>query len=260
MADIEYGVCDRVATILLNRPHRKNAFTLDMVDAWADMLLRAGADPEVRAIVVTGAGGAFCSGIDLGDLQGEERGPLAQKEMLTGRVHRVAHALESIDKPVIAAVSGAAVGAGMDMALMCDLRFAGRGARFAESYINVGLVPGDGGCWLLPRIVGTSKALHLLWTGDFVDAEQALSMGLVEEVVDDEELADFVQEYAARLASRPPAAVRMIKRLVRQGARTDLPTALDTVSSHFGVIGSTEDSKEALAAFKERRPGRFEGK
>ncbi|WP_229759018.1 enoyl-CoA hydratase/isomerase family protein [Peterkaempfera bronchialis] len=208
MADIEYTVRDRVATILLNRPHRKNAFTLDMVDAWADLLLRAGDDPEVRVIVVTGAGGAFCSGIDLGDLTGQERGPLAQKEMLTGRVHRVARALEQIDKPVIAAVPGAAVGAGMDMALMCDLRFAGRGARFGESYVNVGLVPGDGGCWLLPRIVGTSKALHLLWTGEFIDAEQALGIGLVEEVVDDDKLPEFVHAYAVRLAGqpRPPSA------------------------------------------------------
>lgn len=260
MADLEYSVRDHIATILLNRPHRKNAFTLDMVEAWADALLAAGDDPDVRVIVVTGAGDSFCSGVDLSDLKGEERTPLGEKEMLTGRVHRVARAMESIDKPVIAAVQGPAVGAGMDMALLCDLRFAGRSARFSEGYIKVGLVPGDGGCWLLPRAVGMSKALHLLWTGDFVDAEEALRIGLADEVHDDAQLADAVHAYAARLAAQPPVSIRTIKRAVRQGARTDLPTALDLISSHMAVVTATEDSKEAFAAFREKRPGKFIGR
>lgn len=260
MADLEYSVRDHIATILLNRPHRKNAFTLDMVEAWADALLAAGEDPDVRVVVVTGAGDSFCSGVDLSDLKGEERSPLGEKEMLTGRVHRVARAMEGIDKPVIAAVRGPAVGAGMDMALLCDLRFAGRSARFSEGYIKVGLVPGDGGCWLLPRAVGMSKALHLLWTGDFVDAGEALRIGLADEVHDDEDLADAVYAYAARLAAQPPVALRMIKRAVRQGARTDLPTALDLISSHMAVVTATEDSREAFAAFREKRPGTFIGR
>lgn len=260
MADLEYSVHDHVATILLNRPHRKNAFTLDMVDAWADALLEAGNDPDVRVVVVTGAGGSFCSGVDLSDFKGEKRSPLGEKELLTRRVHRVALALEGIDKPVVAAVQGPAVGAGMDMALLCDLRFAGRSARFSEGYIKVGLVPGDGGCWLLPRTVGTSKALHLLWTGDFVEGEEALRIGLADELHDDEDLMDAVYAYAARLAGQPPVAVRMIKRAVRQGARTDLPTALDLISSHMAVVTATEDSAEAFAAFKEKRPGNFTGR
>ncbi|MEE4496232.1 enoyl-CoA hydratase/isomerase family protein [Streptomyces sp. BE230] len=259
MADLEYSVRDHIATILLNRPRRKNAFTLDMVEQWADALVQAGEDPDVRVIVVTGAGDSFCSGVDLADFKGERRTPLEEKELLTRRVHRVALALERIDKPVIAAVAGPAVGAGMDMALLCDLRFVGRSARFSEGYIKVGLVPGDGGCWLLPRTVGTSTALRLLWTGDFVGAEDALRIGLADEVHDDEKLLDAVYAYAGRLAARPPVAIRMIKRAVRQGARTDLPTALDLISSHMAVVTATEDAQEAYAAFRDKRPGVFTG-
>ncbi|SEL79305.1 enoyl-CoA hydratase/isomerase family protein [Streptacidiphilus jiangxiensis] len=260
MADLEYTVRDGIATILLNRPERKNAFTMAVVNAWADALLQADQDPEVRVVVVTGAGGSFCSGVDLSEFKGEERTPLAEKQLLTRNVHRVALALEGLDKPVIAAVTGPAVGAGMDMALLCDLRFAGRSARFSEGYIKVGLVPGDGGCWLLPRVVGTSTALRLLWTGDFVGADEALRIGLVDEVHEDEDLMDAVHAYAARLAERPPVAVQTIKRAVRQGARHDLRTHLDLISSHLAVITATEDSKEAFAAFQEKRPGVFTGR
>lgn len=260
MADLEYSVKDHVATILLNRPHRKNAFTLDMVDAWADSLRRAEEDPDVRVVVLTGAGGAFCSGVDLSDFKGERREPLAEKELLTRRVHRVALTLEDVSKPVLAAVDGPAVGAGMDMALLCDLRFASRDARFSEGYIRVGLVPGDGGCWLLPRAVGTSTALRLLWTGDFVDADEAHRIGLVDEVHEANDLLTAVYAFAARLAERPPAAVQLIKRAVRQGARHDLRTALDLISSHQAVITSTRDSAEAYAAFLEKRPGIFTGR
>ncbi|MER5768624.1 enoyl-CoA hydratase/isomerase family protein [Streptomyces sp. NPDC001985] len=260
MADLEYTVRDQIATILLNRPERRNAFTVDMVHAWADALIEAQRDPAVRVIVVTGAGGSFCSGVDLTAFKGEERTPLEEKELLTRHVHRVALALEDIDKPVIAAVSGPAVGAGMDMALLCDLRFAGRSARFSEGYIKVGLVPGDGGCWLLPRAVGTSTALRMLWTGDFAGADEALRIGLVDEVHDDETLLDAVHAYAARLAERPPVAIRAIKRAVRQGARHDLRTALDLISSHMAVITTTQDSREAFDAFQEKRPGVFTGR
>ncbi|GAA2124701.1 enoyl-CoA hydratase-related protein [Kitasatospora saccharophila] len=260
MADLDYTVRDRIATILLNRPERKNAFTMEMVNAWADALLRAERDPEVRVVVVTGAGDSFCSGVDLSEFKGEQRSPLAEKELLTRNVHRVALALEEVGKPVIAAVAGPAVGAGMDMALLCDLRFAGRSARFSEGYIKLGLVPGDGGCWLLPRVVGTSTALRLLWTGDFVGAEEALRIGLADEVHDDEDLMAAVYAFAARLAERPPVAVQTIKRAVRQGARHDLRTALDLISSHMAVITSTQDSAEAFAAFQEKRPGVFTGR
>ncbi|TVT23937.1 enoyl-CoA hydratase-related protein [Amycolatopsis acidiphila] len=260
MADLEYEVRENVATIRLNRPHRKNAFTLEMVDAWAATLVDAQGDPEVRVIVVTGSGGSFCSGVDLSEFKGEERDPLAEKELLTRRVHRVALVLEEVDKPVLAAIAGPAVGAGMDMALLCDLRFASRGARFCEGYIKVGLVPGDGGCWLLPRVVGTSTALKLLWSGDFIEAEEALRMGLIDGLHDDADLMAKVYAYAERLAKRPPVAIQMIKRAVRQGARHDLRTALDLISSHQAVVTSTRDSREAFAAFQDGRVGAYVGR
>src|SRR5581483_5158011 len=149
-----------------------------MIDAWAAALAGARTDGDVRVVVLTGAGDGFCSGVDLGryDPGSAEPTPLERKRTLTDRIHRVAYALEDLDKPVIAAVNGVAVGAGMDMALMCDIRLAARSARFSEGYIRVGLVPGDGGCYYLPRLVGTAKALELLLTGDFVDGEEAAAL------------------------------------------------------------------------------------
>ena len=258
---LRYDVADHVATITLDRPEKKNAFTLAMLDNWATALHDAERDPDVRAVVLTGAGDAFCAGVDLEDYAGARPpGTWGEKSMLTGRVHQIALAMENLTKPVIAAVNGVAYGAGMDMSLMCDLRLAGRSARFCEAYVNVGLVPGDGGCWYLPRIIGTAQALRLLWLGEVVDAEEALRLGLVLDVVDDDALQDRAQELARRLAAKPPIAVQLIKRAVREGERHDLRTALDLISSHQAVVGATDDAREARAAFLERRPGVFVGR
>lgn len=249
-----------VLTIILDRPHRKNAFTLEMVDAWAAALRRAASDDAVRAVVVTGAGDAFCSGVDLSALAEVEDSPLGRKRMLTDRVHGVALALADLDKPVVAALRGVAVGAGLDMALLCDMRFAGRSVRLSEGYITVGLVPGDGGAWLLPRLVGPAKAMELLMTGDAVDAEEALRLGLVNRVYDDDEVLARTQEFALRLAGAPPVQIAMIKRLVRSSGSVDLRTHLDLVSSHFGVVSSLDDYAEAQAAFREKRAGTYRGR
>ncbi|NUP30717.1 MAG: enoyl-CoA hydratase [Streptomycetaceae bacterium] len=258
--DLDYSVADHVAVITLNRPHHKNAFTLEMVDAWADALRRAEQDPDVRVVVVTGAGNAFCSGVDLDAFAERERTPWSEKTLLTSRIHQVAFAAEALTKPYIAAVNGVAVGAGMDMALMADIRIAAASARFSEGYVRVGLVPGDGGCWYLPRIVGSATALRLLWTGDFVGADEALALGLVSAVHPDGELEGAVGAFAARLAAQPPIAVQLIKRAVREGERHDLRTALDLISSHQAVVTSTRDSQEAMAAFREKRPGTYTGR
>jgi enoyl-CoA hydratase/carnithine racemase len=260
MPDIEYSVADGIGTIRLNRPGRKNAFTLDMADRWAGLLQDVGADPRVRVLVLTGTGDAFCSGVDL-DRRGDRAPatPLGRKQILAEHVHRIPLMLEGLDKPVIAAVNGTAVGAGLDMALMCDIRIMARSARLSEGYIRVGLVPGDGGCYYLPRLVGTAKALELLLTGDFIDADEALRIGLVNKVVDDADLGESAGALARKIAGRSPAAVRMIKRATYQSARTDLRTALDLISSHTGVVGSMEDTAEAMAAFREKRPPEFTG-
>lgn len=260
MADLEYTVDQGVGTILLNRPKRKNAFTMEMIDKWASILVEARTDDNVRAILLTGAGGAFCSGVDLSGFNQNDPSPLARKGVLTDHIHRIAYALEDLDKPVIAAVDGVAVGAGMDMALMCDLRLASRSARFSEGYIKVGLVPGDGGAYYLPRLVGTARALELLWTGDMIGAEEAEKFGIVSHVYDDEGFADQAFAFAKRLADQPPVNVRMIKRAVYQSARADLRTALDLISSHMAVIQTTHDSQEAMSAFMEKRTPKFQGR
>ena len=260
MSDLEYRVADGVATILLNRPAQRNAFTLAMVDQWADCLQHAQRDDDVRVIVVTGAEGAFCSGIDLAWLRDTEQQPLEHKLTLTEHIHRVPLALETVDKPVIAAINGAAMGAGLDMALMCDLRLASADAKLAMSYVRVGLVPGDGGCWLLPRLIGMPRALELLLTGDAITAERAEVIGMLNSVHAPEELMTATYALAARLAAGPPVLLRMIKRTTYQSQRMDFRSSLELVSSHMGVIRSTEDSAEAYRAFAEKRPAIFHGK
>jgi enoyl-CoA hydratase/carnithine racemase len=145
----------------------------------------------------------------------------------------------------------------MDMALMCDIRLAAENATFREGYISIGLVPGDGGCFYLPRLVGTARALELLWTGDAISAQDALAFGVVNRVVADEDLFDEALALAARIASRSPIAVSMIKRAVYQSLRLDLRTSLDLISSHMGIVQSTQDQAEAFAAFRQRRSPTF---
>ncbi|KXX59926.1 enoyl-CoA hydratase/isomerase family protein [Rhodococcus sp. LB1] len=259
MADIEYEVADHVATIRLNRPRRKNAFTLEMIDTWANALTEAEDDPNIRVVVLTGAGGSFCSGVDLAVLDSIEPTPLGAKNLLTKHVHKVAHAAEALSKPYLAAVSGDAFGAGMDMALLADIRLASESARFSQAYIRVGLVPGDGGCYLLPRIVGTATALQLMWTGKVVAAQEALSLGLVSSVHPDDQLDEAILALATEIAHQPPVAVQMIKRSAKLGEKHDLRTALDLISSHHAVVISTEDSREARRALAEKRPAYFVG-
>lgn len=255
--DLEYTVDDGVGVILLNRPHVKNGFTFPMLDAWASALHAAAEDPKVRAVVLTGAAGSFCSGVELAEISSVEDTPIAHKRMLTKRVHRVAEAVEDLDKPLIAAVDGVAVGAGMDMALMCDMRFVSRSARFSMGYIRVGLVPGDGGCYYLPRIVGEAKALELLLTGDFVNAEEAVRIGLATRIYQPDELLPKTLEFAGRLAAQPPINVELIKSAVRRSRTMDLRGSLDLISSHMGIVMATEDHREAMQAFTEKRTGEF---
>jgi enoyl-CoA hydratase/carnithine racemase len=258
--DLTYVVDGPVATLTLNRPHRKNAFTLEMCDAWAQALRDAADDPAVRVVLVTGTGGDFCSGVDLSALALVEDTPLGRKRMLTDRIHKVALALDALDKPVIAVLQGVAVGAGLDMALLCDMRWAGESVRLSEGYIKVGLVPGDGGTWLLPRVVGTAKAMELIMTGDVVEAPEALALRMVNHVFPDDEVQEKARAFAERLAAQPPVQLQMIKRLVRSAERIDLKTHFDMVSSHFGVVSALDDYTEAGAAFREKRPGNYTGR
>ena len=246
-----------VRILRINRPESLGAFTWTMIDTWADALVAAQWDPQVRVVVLTGTGRGFCSGVDLAELAAVGTGPIDRKRMLTQRVHKVARAVEDLEKPLICAVNGTAVGAGMDIALMCDLRLAAESAKFSEGYIHLGLVPGDGGSYYLPRIVGVAKALELLWTGDTMTAQEALGCGIVSRVVPDDELAGAALELAHRIAEKSPIAVSMIKRHTYQSLRMDLRSSLDLISSHMGIVQSTEDQAEAMAAFRERRKPSF---
>lgn len=268
-----FEVQDHIATITLNRPEALNAFSVPMMRAWVQALEACRDRDDIRVVVVTGAGRAFCAGGDVRAMRegrgflelGEEEldtysTGLARKNSLWKLIQRIPLTLEQVDKPVIAAINGDAIGAGLDMALMCDMRVAGDGARFSEGYVRLGIVPGDGGAYFLPRLVGMAKALELLLTGDMFDAAEAARIGLVNQVVPQEQVLDEAYKLARKIAAQPPIAVQLIKRAAYQSANTDLRTALDLVSSHMAVVTETEDHLEAVKALLEKRQGVYKGK
>lgn len=263
---ILFDVSDGVATITLNRPERMNAFSEALLTEWTDAIVRSQDDDDVRVVLITGAGRAFCAGADL-KAQGDEDyalmqhlGPGERRNSLRYSVHRVPQALEYLDKPYIAAVNGAAVGAGMDMVSMADIRIASDQARFGMSYVNVGLIPGDGGAWLLPRLVGKQQALDLIWNGSIFGADQALEMGYVLKVVPHDSLMDEARAYAEKLASGPPIAIQLAKQLVRRSETLSFMEALNAAQHAMTIAQSTEDSREGPLAFREKRAPKFTGR
>ena len=245
-----FSVTEGIARITLNRPERMNAFTFEMIDAWTAALQQCRTDDAIKVVLLTGAGSAFCSGGDIVEMGDRlQHTPEQRKNELFNRIERIPLALEDLDKPVIAVVNGVATGAGMDMALMCDIRYAAKSARFAETYVKVGLVPGAGGAHFLPRLVGVSKALELFLTGDFLDADEALRLGIVNKVFPDETLLEEVEKIARRMAKAPSLTLRMTKRAIYQGMRNDLRTNLDLISSHYAVITASQEHKELVHKF-----------
>lgn len=255
-----YEIKDNIALITLNRPEAKNAFSPEMIYLWREYLEKAKADDTVRVIVVTGKGDTFCSGGDIKDMAKGRLRSWDMKRFLWDGVHRIVLALEDLDKPVIAAINGAAMGAGLDMALMCDLRIVSNKTKLAESYITMGLVPGDGGAYYLPRLINVSKALELLLTGDVLTAEEALKLGIVNTVVPHEHLMEETMKLAKKIAGKPPLAVRMMKRAVHQAQSSSLRAHLDYISSQLSLLSETDDHIEATKAFLEKRKPHFTGK
>lgn len=252
---------NKVAIITLNRPEVLNAINEEMLPPWVAALEECRTNTDVAVILVTGAGEAFCRGGDTTKLGGHTvPSPLEIKEQFWERLHAIPKKLAEIDKPVIAAVNGLASGAGVDVSLQCDIRFAARSANFRISYTAFGLVPGNGGTYYLPRIVGEAKALELFWSAEPISAEEALNIGMVNQVFEDEAFMARSLEFAHSISERAPLAMKLVKRAVRQSQAMALDTHLDMVSSHMLLTRPSEDHAEAIKAYEEGRKPVFKGK
>ena len=245
-----------VVTMTMNRPEKKNAANAQMWDelraTWSELAI----DPAVRCVVITGAGDGFCSGADLGGQGGSDRHQLQAMNM----IHQTIHALYSIMVPVIAKVNGVAAGAGMNMALACDLIVASDRARFSEIFVRRGLSVDFGGTWILPRLIGLHKAKELAFFGDVISADEAERFGIVNRVVGHDELDQAVAEWADRLAAGPPLALAMTKRLLTLNATADFAAALEAEGMAQTVNFGTEDTREAVQAFLDKREPAFRGR
>lgn len=256
---------DGIVTLTLNDPGSRNAISdLPMVEAILAALAAAEADPAARVIVLTGTGSAFSSGGNIKKM-GESGGlndplPARTRQNYRAGIQRIPLAMEAMELPVVAAVNGPAVGAGCDLTLMCDVRIAGESARFAESFVKLGIIPGDGGAWLLPRVVGFSKACEMALTGEMIDAAEALRIGLVSRVVPDADLLETARDVARKIAANPTHAVRMTKRILRQAGQMRLDQALELSAAYQALAHATADHKESVAAMLERRPARLTGR
>jgi enoyl-CoA hydratase/carnithine racemase len=254
-----------VLTLTLNAPERRNPISdLPMVEALVAAIEAADRDIGVRVVILTGAGTAFSSGGDIKKM-GPGGGlrdtlPAQTRRNYRAGIQRLPLLFQALEVPVIAAVNGPAIGAGCDLACMCDIRIAGASARFAESFTKLGIVPGDGGAWLLPRVIGFSRATELALTGEMLDAESALACGLVSRVVADDALLDAAREIARKIAANPPHATRMTKRLLREAQTATLANILELSAAMQALAHETEDHEEAMSAAKEKRQPSFNGR
>lgn len=249
-----------VETWTINLPEERNPISgPEVVEALEECVARVNADHRVRAVILTGAGRAFSSGGNVKQMVDEVPPfggpPYYSRRGYRSGIQRIPRAMFECEVPVVAAVNGPAVGAGCDLALMCDLRIASTDAFFAESFVKLGLIPGDGGAWFLPRVVGQARAAEMTLTGDRVDAATALEWGLVSRVVDPDRLLEEARTLADRVAVNPPHAVRMAKRLLRESQGSTLDSLLELSASMQALAHSTRDHREALSAMTERRAG-----
>jgi 2-(1,2-epoxy-1,2-dihydrophenyl)acetyl-CoA isomerase len=247
---IERSTADAVTTITLNRPEKLNALVGSMREDLRDALLAAENDPDVRVVVLTGAGRAFCAGGDVEFMSGlQQSGNLAAFRALLDAGSEVVLQIAAMTKPVIASVNGIAAGAGCNLALACDYRMASDAARFSESFVRIGLHPDWGGTWLLPRLVGRSRALELCTTGRIVDAEEALAIGLADRIVPAAELAAETAKLAQTFAASSPIAVAAIKRALAASEGNDLRAQLELEAGHQMECFQSEEARTRIAAF-----------
>lgn len=247
-----------IATITLNRPEALNAWSKELAEEFLVAIEDARKDSKVKAVVLTGAGEkAFSAGADIKAMQGMNA---IKARNLSKMGYEICSAIENTEKPVIASINGYALGGGMEVTMACDFRIASENAKMGQTEINIGLIPGWGGTQRLARIVGKARAKELVYTGRIIDAKTAFDWGLVTKVVAKEELEKAVKEFANQLASKAPVALAVAKALIEKGMETDLDTALELEREGFGVVGSTEDLREGVSAFIDKRKPTWKGK
>jgi enoyl-CoA hydratase/carnithine racemase len=263
-AEVLYEAADGVAVITLNRPERLNTISGPMLALLTELLLKANADPKVRVVILTGKGRAFCAGLDLVDAtQGSGIG--SDKQASTPSVNLDLRntpptVLFAMDKPTICALNGAAAGYGMDTAMGCDLRIMGESAKLAAAFVKRGVVPESGGTWILPRLLGWSKAAEIIFTGRTLPAAECLALGLANEVVPDAELMARARAVAAEIAANAPLAVQSAKRLMRMGMEETFNDHVHHVYLQFLQLVRTQDFREGMTSFLEKRPADFQGR
>ena len=242
--------------ITLNRPEASNAFSIEMIEELVSTLYKADSESLVRSIVITGAGKHFCAGGDIKDMENKAGMFAGEANELRERykhgIQRIPICMESLSKPVIAMVNGAAIGAGLDLACMCDMRIASDNAVFGETFVKLGLIPGDGGSYFLQRIVGFAKAMELTLTGNVIKSDEAIKIGLVNDVCEISALEQKTQELVLKINANAPIAVQMAKRAIIHGYRNHLASQLDLLASYQGISQRTNDHFEALKSFQNK--------
>ncbi len=255
----------RVATLTFERDDVRNALTgTALIDDIVGTVHWANATPDVSVLVLSGAGSAFSAGGNVKDMReraGDFAGDVPELEARYRQgIQRIPVAIHNAEVPTIAAVNGPAIGAGCDLACMCDIRIASTKAKFGETFVNLGIIPGDGGAWFLQRVIGYQRAAELTFGGRVIDAQEAQEIGLVLDVTESNELMDRVQAMASTMAAKPPQALRYAKRLMKMAQRLELPDFLDLCATFQGICHNTEDHLEAVSAFLDKRAPTFKRK
>lgn len=264
MSNLICTIDGHLATIRLNRPDARNAYSEAMIGDLLAALDRIAAAPDVRCVILTGEGKAFSAGGDLKRMQSRAGMFAGDSATLRDRyielIQCIPRRMARFDIPIVAAVNGAAIGAGLDLACMCDVRIASERAKFGSTFVKVGLIPGDGGAYILGRTIGLPAALEMIMTGRLVEAAEAQRLGLVHAVVPPEDLLAAAQAKAEQIAANPPIAVRLAKRAVYRSWDADLEMALELAATYQGITQRTADHAEAVDAFLQKRAPRFEGR